>query len=66
MTVTNNIFDLTGETNQFYGVYVGPGGNFPNPYNVAISHNIFKLRTNAVALYNPGIATVTFTNNTVQ
>ncbi len=60
ITIQNNLFDTTGNTNRFQAVFVGTGGStYLKPSDVSIIGNTYILRPNAAELYAYGISRVT-------
>lgn len=69
VTIRHNRFDATKQPNAIDCVYVGPGGNYPNPYNVTVTNNTFVLNSSVNAsriLGNYGASNVVSTPNAVM
>jgi hypothetical protein len=60
ITVTRNDFDLSANTNNLVGVYIGSGGtDYPVPYTVNVTRNQFKLNAGSGTVTNNGGQNVT-------
>jgi len=64
ITVTNNTFDTSGNTNEIWCVYAGAGGGTAPPSDISITGNTFKLRPLAHDLANYSSPNVTISGNT--
>lgn len=66
ITVQDNVFDSTGNTNRLQAVYAGDGGaGYAKPSDITITNNTYILRPNAVQLYASGVPRVTTSGSVV-